>query len=90
MEISKDERERARYRSRRMFETDQISNILTAEERGIDLGKKQGIEIGKEQGIEIGENKMALKIVQAMKAKNVPFEQIVEYTGLTLDQVKKA
>ena len=33
-EISKDENERARLRSRRMYEMDQISNILTAEERG--------------------------------------------------------
>jgi predicted transposase/invertase (TIGR01784 family) len=33
MEISKDERERAIMRSRRMFQTDQISNILTAERR---------------------------------------------------------
>jgi len=33
-EISKDERERARLRSRRMYETDMMSNILTAEERG--------------------------------------------------------
>jgi len=33
-EISKDERERAILRSRRMFETDMISNLLTAEERG--------------------------------------------------------
>ena len=34
MEISQDEHQRAKYRSRRMFETDQTSNILTAEERG--------------------------------------------------------
>ena len=33
-EISKDENERARLRSRRMYEMDQVSNILTAEERG--------------------------------------------------------
>jgi len=39
MEISKDERERARYRSRRMFETDQTSNILTAEARGENRAK---------------------------------------------------
>ena len=42
-EISKDERERAVFRSRRMAETDRISNILTAEARGekkiIDLLK---------------------------------------------------
>jgi predicted transposase/invertase (TIGR01784 family) len=34
MEISKDERERAIMRSRRMFQTDQSSNIQTAERRG--------------------------------------------------------
>ena len=33
-EISKDEHERARIRSRRMYEMDQISNLLTAEKRG--------------------------------------------------------
>jgi len=33
-EISKDEHERARLRSRRMYETDRISDLLTAEERG--------------------------------------------------------
>jgi len=33
-EISKDERERAILRSRRMYETDRISDLLTAEERG--------------------------------------------------------
>jgi predicted transposase/invertase (TIGR01784 family) len=33
-EISKDEHERARYRSRRMYETDRISDLLTAEARG--------------------------------------------------------
>ena len=39
MEISKDEQERARFRSRRMAETDRISNLLTAEARG----KMQGV-----------------------------------------------
>jgi predicted transposase/invertase (TIGR01784 family) len=33
-EISKDEHERARLRSRRMYETDRISDLLTAEARG--------------------------------------------------------
>jgi len=34
MEISKDEHERARLRSRRMAETDRISDLLTAQARG--------------------------------------------------------
>ena len=33
LEISQDEKERAKYRSRRMYETDQMSNILTVENR---------------------------------------------------------
>ena len=36
-ERHQDEHQRAKYRSRRMFETDQASNILTAEERGGNL-----------------------------------------------------
>jgi predicted transposase/invertase (TIGR01784 family) len=34
MEISQDEHERARLRSRRMYETDRYSDITTAKERG--------------------------------------------------------
>jgi len=51
MEISKDEQERARYRSRRMFETDQISNILTAEERGENKAKLEMARNLKARGI---------------------------------------
>jgi predicted transposase/invertase (TIGR01784 family) len=41
MEISKDEHERARLRSRRMYETDRYSDIATAEERGRLEEKKE-------------------------------------------------
>ena len=41
-EISKDEHERARERSRRMYETDRISDLLTAEERGEIRGIAKG------------------------------------------------
>ena len=34
MSISKDERERAVFRSRRMYQTDLMSNLATAEDRG--------------------------------------------------------
>ena len=53
MEISQDERERARIRSRRMYETDQMSNILTAEARGRDLEAQEMIRNMKNQGISI-------------------------------------
>ena len=44
MEISQDEHARARYRSQRMFETDMMSNLLTAEARGEVRGKAIAID----------------------------------------------
>ena len=43
MSISQDERERAVYRSRRMYQTDLESNLATAEDRG----EKRGLQRGK-------------------------------------------
>jgi predicted transposase/invertase (TIGR01784 family) len=41
MSISKDERERAIFHSRRMYQTDLESNLATAEERGKRTGKAE-------------------------------------------------
>ena len=46
MSISKDERECAVFRSRRMYQTDLMSNLATAEDRGL----RRGVEIGKREG----------------------------------------
>jgi hypothetical protein len=43
MEISQDERERAIMRSRRMYETDRINDLLVAEDRGVAKGKAEGM-----------------------------------------------
>ena len=51
MEISQDEHQRAKYRSRRMFETDQTSNILTAEKRGENRKALEGARNLKAEGI---------------------------------------
>jgi len=51
MEISQDEHQRAKYRSRRMFETDMSSNILTAEERGENRKALEGARNLKAEGI---------------------------------------
>jgi predicted transposase/invertase (TIGR01784 family) len=47
MEISKDEKERAIFRSRRMYQSDLESNMLTAEQEGIRIGEQIGLEKGK-------------------------------------------
>jgi len=72
MSISQDEKERAVFRSRRMFQTDMDSNIATAEERGEKRGRV--------------EEKLA--IAQNMMKRNRPIEEIIEDTGLTLEEVE--
>jgi len=51
MEISKDEHEHARNRSRRMAEHDRYSDIATAEERGEIRGEIRGVIRGKIEGM---------------------------------------
>ena len=64
MEISQDERERAKLRSRRMFETDQISNLLTAIDRE------------------------RVTIALNMKNDGAKLEDIIKWTGLSIDEVE--
>ena len=54
MGVSKDEHERALIRSRRMAETDRLSNLATAEERGRRIGREEGFAEGITRGIEQG------------------------------------
>ena len=56
MSISQDERERAIFRSRRMYQSDLESNWATAEENGINTG----IAIGRDEGLAIGIEKAML------------------------------
>ena len=52
-EISQDEHERARLRSRKMWEMDQYSNMATAEERGEIRANKKWQSVVAEQRAEI-------------------------------------
>ena len=54
MGVSRDENECARLRSRRMAETDRLSNLATAEERGRRIGREEGFAEGITRGIEQG------------------------------------
>jgi len=73
MSISQDERERAVFRSRRMYQTDMQSNWATAR----DQGRKEGRE---EKSFEIARNLIQM---------GLSFEQIKEATGLSLEEVKR-
>lgn len=71
MNISMEEQERAIYRSRRMYQTDQQSNLANAEDRGRAKGRI-------EEKIEITCN--LLKI-------GLPLDQVALGTGLTIEEV---
>jgi flagellar biosynthesis/type III secretory pathway protein FliH len=87
-EISKDEHERAKFMSRRKFETDMASNLLTAEERGrregIKEGVKEGIKEGKKEGVKEGVRDMARKLKESGA---LPVEQISRMSGLTVSEI---
>jgi predicted transposase/invertase (TIGR01784 family) len=72
MSVSQDERERAVFRSRRMYQTDLQSNLATAEDRGRAAG-----EFAK-----------ALAIARNMMKRNRPIDEIIEDTGLTREEVE--
>jgi len=76
-EISKDERERAVARSRRMYETDMISNLLTAEERGEIKGEAKGRAEGEAEGVIKGREEERTRIMELLNQ------------GLSLDEIKK-
>jgi predicted transposase/invertase (TIGR01784 family) len=88
MSISKDERERAIIRSRRMFQSDLESNIATAEERGKREGKLEGRLEGRLEGISEGELAKAFAIAKNLLSINLPHDQIVAATGLTLEEIE--
>ena len=81
MSISQDERERARLRSRRMYETDMISNLATVEDRGRREGERKGRIEGERDGI--------CKMAKKMLADGEPIEKIVKYSGLTREEIEK-
>lgn len=71
-EISTNEDERARFRSRRKYETDMMSNYVT------------GVKEGREEG----EKVRAEKIARKMKAKNIPIDEIAQFTELPVDEIR--
>jgi len=55
--------------------------INTAKEEGREEGMKKGMEKGMEKGIE--------KVAKQMKIKRKSIEEIIEFTGLTIEQIEK-
>jgi len=81
MQISQDDRERARLRSRRMAETDRISNLLTARDNGIAEGLAKGIAKGKAEG--------RMEVALSMKSSGMSVEIIAQLTKLPVREIER-
>ena len=85
MSVSQDEKERAVFRSRKMYQTDLLSNLQTAYDNGVTQGLQQGLQQGTENG------KMAEKLETLKKARsmNLPMDIIATLTGLSVEEITK-
>jgi predicted transposase/invertase (TIGR01784 family) len=81
MGISQDERERAVFRSRRMYQTDMASDFATVEDRGIE----KGLNIGRMEGRTEGISDVARNLIKL----GVPVEQILSATQLTYVELER-
>ena len=79
MGISKDERERAILRSRKMYRTDYESDMATA----WDNGMNEGLIKGRIEGLNEGLNRVAKQMI----ADGVPDEKIMQYTGFKQSEI---
>lgn len=86
MSISQDERERAVFRSRRMFQTDLQSDLATAEDRGERRGRAEGRIEGRVEGVfsalQSLMKSMGLSLDQAMNALNIPEAERPKYHNM--------
>jgi len=89
MSISQDERERAVFRSRRMYQTDLQSDLATAEDRGERRGRIAGRQEGLREGRQEGRQVREVEIARSMIADGEPIEKIMRYTGLTQAEIDR-
>ena len=72
--------DKIKYEYAMTTERDIRNQIRYAEKQGVEKGLAQGMEQGKEQG--------AIEIARRMQDGKMAIEKIVEFTGLTEEQVR--
>ena len=91
MSISKDEREKAIFRNRRIALADQESNRITAERNqkiALANAEETGRIAGEKAGRIAGETAKAIAIAKNLFSMNLPIEQILKATGLAYEEVE--
>jgi predicted transposase/invertase (TIGR01784 family) len=72
MEISQDERQRAIMRSRRMYETDRMSDLLTVKDEGRDEGRNEE----RRKNIKLMYNQLGLSVEVIAKAFGLSEQEV--------------
>ena len=85
MSISKNERERAIYRSRRKFQTDLQSDLATAEDNGRQIGRAEGRAEGRVEG----RAERSMEIARNALQKQMSIDDVVDITGLAREEVER-
>lgn len=76
IEVTEEERFRAKLRSQRMYQTDLASDLATAEDRGV------------RRGIEIGKHNVSIEIARKLLRRDWPINEIAEVTDLSVEEVE--
>ena len=76
IEVTEEERFRAKLRSRRMYQTDLASDLATAEDRGV------------RRGIEIGKHNVSIEVARKLLRRDWPINDIAEVTDLRIEEVE--
>jgi predicted transposase/invertase (TIGR01784 family) len=82
--ISRDEIERAHYRSRKMFRMDMEHGLAISREEGLREGLKQGLK----EGLLEGRNEKSREIALNLLKTGVPAHTVANTTGLSLAEIE--
>ena len=92
-EVSADEHEQYLAELRQKYIMDQKAIEDAGYDKGFKAGSKeglkQGIQKGVQQGIEQGKRQKNLEIAKKMLLKKLDLNTISEFTGLSVDELKK-
>ena len=96
-EISADEEKRLEYEARQKAIRDHRHMLASGRREGIREGRKEGIKEGLKEGrkegiregIKEGMHDKAMEMARKMLADKFLLEKVVEYTGLTLEEVQE-
>jgi predicted transposase/invertase (TIGR01784 family) len=95
--LSHDPANRAKYEAKRKFYLDYNTGLRTALEegevigikKGEVIGIKKGEVIGIKKGFEKGEKNKAIKIAKSLRSRNMPLNDVMQITGLSIEEMEE-